>query len=120
VRTESEDIMSDVNEHSAATDGYRDFDIAMQRLTTWVRDYGDTKPREFIGDITIVLMVARDVDRQRQTIEKLLLAINDVGEGLFGTPETSSGKTWKDAKAEWWQSLLAAVSEAEFVVGVSR
>lgn len=34
-------------------------EIAIQRLTAWVRDHGDAKPQAFIGDVTMVLMLAK-------------------------------------------------------------
>ena len=45
-------------------------------------------------------------------VDGLLLAIDEVGVGLFGPPKPDA-KTWKDAKADWWQALLAAVEAAE-------
>ena len=42
-----------------------DFDIAIERLTAWVRDYGDAKPKEFIGDVSILLLAAREARRER-------------------------------------------------------
>ena len=61
-----------------------DFDIALQRLTAWVRDYGDAKPRVFIGDLTLVLMAAKEsysqaaeIDRLRQFRDRVLSAMTE-------------------------------------------
>lgn len=35
-----------------------DAEVAIERLTAWVRDYGDKKPKEFIGDISMLLVLA--------------------------------------------------------------
>ena len=40
-----------------------DFDIAVQRLTAWIRDYGDEKTPVFIGDLSIVLLAAQDAKK---------------------------------------------------------
>lgn len=34
--------------------------IAIERLTAWVRDFGDNKPKAFIGDISMLLVIAKD------------------------------------------------------------
>ena len=51
------------------------FDIAVQRLTAWLRDYGEQKPKEFIGDVSIVLLAAKDTYRLEQEIERLRGAV---------------------------------------------
>jgi hypothetical protein len=48
-----------------------DFDTALQRLTAWVRDYGDSKPREFIGDLSLVLLAAKENYELRREIDNL-------------------------------------------------
>ena len=48
-----------------------DIDTAVQRLTAWVRDYGDSKPREFIGDVTMLLVAAKESSRLHGEIERL-------------------------------------------------
>lgn len=48
---------------------------------------------------------------QQVIIDKLLLGIESVGKGLF------SNIGWREAKAEWWQELLAAVKAAEAAKG---
>lgn len=42
-----------------------DFDIAIERLTAWVRDYGDSKPKVFIGDVSMLLLAAREARSER-------------------------------------------------------
>jgi hypothetical protein len=36
-----------------------DFEVAVERLTAWLRDYGPTKNKPFVDDVTIVLYVAK-------------------------------------------------------------
>ncbi len=48
-------------------------------------------------------------------VDKLLLAIDEVGVGLFG-PDVGLG-SWRDAQASWWQSLLKAVAAAQAAKG---
>lgn len=40
-----------------------DFDIAIERLACWVRDYGDEIPKALVGDVTMVLAAAKDLKR---------------------------------------------------------
>ena len=47
-----------------------DFDTAVQRLTAWVRDYGDSKAREFIGDVSMLLVAAKENYQLRRDIER--------------------------------------------------
>ena len=42
-----------------------DFDIAIERLTAWVRDYGEAKPKVFIGDVSMLLLAAREARSDR-------------------------------------------------------
>ena len=44
-----------------------DLDIAVERLTAWLREYGPSKPQVFVGDVTIVLMAARESRRSKST-----------------------------------------------------
>jgi hypothetical protein len=37
-----------------------DAEIAIERLSVWVRDHGDRMPKTFYGDISILLGIARD------------------------------------------------------------
>ncbi|MCP4784756.1 MAG: hypothetical protein GY903_26195 [Fuerstiella sp.] len=37
-----------------------DAEIAIIRLTAWVRDYGDTKGSVFAGDVSMLLLIARE------------------------------------------------------------
>jgi hypothetical protein len=53
------------------------------------------------------------IGRLITVINRLLAAISEVGIGLFGP--ASSGRSWRHAKAEWWQQLLLAVTAAEVI-----
>jgi uncharacterized protein YigA (DUF484 family) len=48
-----------------------DADIAIQRLTAWVRDYGDSKPKEFIGDVSMLLMLAAESKQAKPNIDAI-------------------------------------------------
>ena len=57
-----------------------DYDDAVSRLTARVRQYGDTKPRVFIGDVTMVLLAAQDAVRLQAKLaaaEALLREVRD-------------------------------------------
>lgn len=43
-----------------------DAEIAIERLTAWVRDYGDAKPRGFIGDISMLLVIAKGAVKKKE------------------------------------------------------
>ena len=49
-----------------------DFDVAIQRLTAWIRDHGDAKPKEFIGDLSIVLLAAKDSRNLKYRLKKFV------------------------------------------------
>lgn len=36
-----------------------DAEIALERLTAWVREYGDSKPQVFVGDVSMLLAIAK-------------------------------------------------------------
>ena len=48
-----------------------DFDTAVQRLTAWLRDFGPTKAKPFVDDVTIVLCAAKETVRQADEIARL-------------------------------------------------
>ena len=37
-----------------------DLEIAIERLTSWIREYGDNKPKVFVGDVSIILLAAKE------------------------------------------------------------
>lgn len=51
----------------------------------------------------------REIERLQAIVDDLLSGIEEVGVGLFGPDD---GRSWRDAKASWWQSLLKAVAAA--------
>ena len=58
-----------------------DLDIAIERLTAWVRDYGDAKPKEFIGDVSLLLLAARECRSARDECERLTGLLRKVIDG---------------------------------------
>lgn len=40
-----------------------DLETAIQRITHWLREYGDTKQKAFVGDVTMLLIAAKDCER---------------------------------------------------------
>jgi ADP-ribose pyrophosphatase YjhB (NUDIX family) len=48
-----------------------DFNIAVQRLTAWIRDYGEKKAPVFMGDLSMVLLAAKENLGLHQEIERL-------------------------------------------------
>lgn len=53
--------------------------------------------------------------RLRQQRDELVASIDDLGSALFGQP--SDGKTWRDAKAAWWQRCVRAVDSVLLTCG---
>jgi len=54
------------------------------------------------------------ISQLRDQRDELVAAIEELGIGLFGTPETNRhGKSWRDAKADWWQRCRRAVEAVE-------
>ena len=47
----------------------RDGEIAVERLTAWLRDYGDEKPRVFIGDVSHAVLMAKQLLREHPADE---------------------------------------------------
>jgi hypothetical protein len=54
-----------------------DREAAIQRLTAWVRDCGDAKPRAFFGDVSILLMIAKEQQAKIEALKSALLSIRD-------------------------------------------
>lgn len=42
-----------------------DSEIAIERLTAWVRDHGDSKPQVFMGDVSLLLLLAGEAKNLR-------------------------------------------------------
>ena len=42
-----------------------DLEVAIERLTNWMRDYGELKSPTFIGDLSIVLLAANERTKKR-------------------------------------------------------
>jgi len=54
-----------------------DAQIAVQRLTAWIGQYGDQKQPEFIGDLSMVVLIARDAllkNEKERSVEDVLLS----------------------------------------------
>lgn len=48
-----------------------DAEIAVERLTAWVRDCGDNKPRAFIDDISMLLLLAKEARQMRADHDRI-------------------------------------------------
>lgn len=83
-----------------------DFDDAVARLTAWVRNYGDAKPRVFIGDVMMVLLAARDTERLTQE----LAAVRESVRTLL-----RDARRWSDS--EWYLIVGAEAYEAARAAG---
>lgn len=51
-----------------------------------------------------------EIKRLQEIVDEMAAAIDELGTNLFGVEE---GKTWKDAKATWWQRCVRAVEVVE-------
>ena len=59
-----------------------DLEIARERLTVWIRDYGDQKAKEFIGDLSIVLLAAEENKRLTDALRNIVEHQEMIGGGL--------------------------------------
>lgn len=48
-----------------------DFEIAIERLTAWIRDYGHAESAIFIGDLSIILLAAKESVLKNAEIQRL-------------------------------------------------
>ena len=51
--------------------------------------------------------------RLQAIVDRLAAAIDNLGNHMFGTPDKAYGKSWRDAKADWWQECVHVVEAAE-------
>ncbi len=58
-------------EANVETPNMTDFDIAIQRMTAWIRDYADKKSPAFIGDLCMLLLTAKENTALHQKIKQL-------------------------------------------------
>jgi hypothetical protein len=63
-----------------------DFEIAIQRMSAWLRDYGGTKPREFVGDCAILLLAAKDLAEAQQKLSAAQAIIDRLPKTADGVP----------------------------------
>lgn len=68
-----------------------DAQTAVQRLTAWIGQYGDQKQPEFIGDLSMVVLIAREA-----VFSKPAADTADVAYGIF--PKRSDSGTPKLVK----------------------
>ena len=61
------------------------------------------------GQIIALLGQREEALEQR---DELAAAVDELGNHLFG-PVDADGKTWRDARAEWWRRCVRAVEAAE-------
>jgi hypothetical protein len=54
-----------------------DAEAAIERLTAWVRDYGDSKPQAFVGDVSMLLLIAKESQAKIESMKSALLSIRD-------------------------------------------
>lgn len=76
-----------------------DFEIAVERLTDWLQRHENAGPRAFMGDLTLVLLVAKKVWETEQQLAKyhcekcggltFTLDTKVCGCGVTGTIDTS-------------------------------
>lgn len=74
-----------------------DFEVAVERLTAWLRDYGPTKNKPFVDDITIVLCVAKGAERADKKVTDLtarLAEAVDTIASLRNHLEAERGNYW--------------------------
>ena len=70
-----------------------DAEAAIERLTAWVRDYGDSKPQVFIGDVSMLLMIAKESQAKVEALQRQLQSLQRRTSGIETHPirPTDSG-----------------------------
>jgi predicted secreted protein len=88
-----------------------DAEIAIERLTALVRDHGDSKPQAFIGDVSMLLTIAKgavypSMEPVTKTVEKKPLTddLYEMAEELGQAADLEGSEV-----GEWWSALSALV-----------
>jgi len=87
-----------------------DLEIAIERLTSWIREYGDNKPKVFVGDVSIILLAAKE-SSAREGLEKMT-------ESSLSAPVSRPAESEKTTASEQriTVEVLDTLSDAEKVV----
>ena len=64
-----------------------DAEAAIERLTAWVRDYGDSKPQAFIGDVSMLLLIAKESQANIEALKAALVSIRDSPHCRYANPD---------------------------------
>jgi len=61
-----------------------DAEIAVERLMAWIRDFGDKKEPAFIGDLSMVLLLAKEHLRkpadEKQTLRRIASIVREAAD----------------------------------------
>lgn len=60
-----------------------DFDIAVSRMTHWLGEYSDSKPKAFVGDVTLLLAAAKHA----RQLEAKLAEVTDLVDDILYDPQ---------------------------------
>ena len=92
-----------------------DAEIAVERLTAWVRDYGDSKPQVFIGDVSMLLAIAKDANETQRLRDALDWLVDEIHLGVRHAEElcevSNSHESQIDSAAKlkaWSQAAIMA------------
>lgn len=99
-----------------------DAEIAIERLSAWIRDHGDAKPKAFIGDVAILLVVARDALRSTADQSRLDTLLGQVEQHFQGVKAGGTyrytlgpiGGVWRFRVVNSWQNWMEAGHQFQF------
>lgn len=97
-----------------------DAEIAIERLTAWVRDYGDSKPQAFIGDVSMLLAIAKNANETQRIRDALDWLVDEIHLGVRHANQlcevSHSHETQIDSAAKlkaWSQAATMAAKAKE-------
>lgn len=82
-----------------------DLEIAIERMSGWLRDYGDKKPVVFIQDVTMLLVAAQGCIKADAEIERLRAEKRELCEALRDLHDVQNGPPL-GSRLEWWKSAM--------------
>jgi len=75
---------------------------AISRTTAWLRDYGDTKPREFVDDLRVLMEMAKESQKKpKGWLQRLVVAVGGCISDQRNGMDVLASASW-DRVCEVW------------------